>query len=81
MYDNVNHQKSSDSASHAVAFSASAPAPVLAAPLCPQGLPGAWRCGSGNGSLLFDEATYQVSYISCIILQSAMVQIGCRAAP
>ena len=34
-------------------------APAPAAPLCPGGVPGAWRCGAGNSSLLFDEATHQ----------------------
>ena len=36
-----------------------AAAPTPAAPSCPGGLPGAWQCGAGNSSLLFDEATHQ----------------------
>ena len=34
-------------------------APAPAAPLCLGGIPGAWQCGTGNSSLLFDEATHQ----------------------
>jgi len=45
---------------------APAPAPVLAVPHCSGGLPGAWRCGSGSDSLLFDEATYQVHPVPCM---------------